>query len=522
MTLLLHNGLIYPGYRTRCRPSAVAIKDARIVAIGTDDHLIGEFPKARRVNLDGRTVIPGLIDSHTHFYFWALSLARVYLFGLPSYEAVLEKIKGFASTLKPDEWVTGEGWAMDSWTEYRLPTAEDLDTVTGGRPAFLYSKDQHSAWVNSAAMRRAGITAKTKDPIGGKIERDPATGRPTGILREPAAYSAVMNHIPQKDQKEIDTLWKKVETIARSRGVTGFHSFDGPDGWEYFCRRHEDGNLGFRVTYYFPVKRSHELAEKGLTTGYGDDNLNIGGVKIFADGALGSRTALMKQPYQNSREVGVAVTDPDELTSQVAFATKHDLNCAVHAIGDQAVANVLTAFEKAGRKRRHRIEHVQIIDRRDIALFKRLGVVASMQPSHCPSDRIIVDRHWGRRGKNAYIFKTLLKRGIPLAFGSDCPIEPLHPLEGIHAAVNRNAPGERSGKFYPEEALSVTAAVTGFTSGAAYAAGREDHLGKISPGYLADLVVLEDNIFTMALSQIHQARISMTVFDGKIVHRRRS
>jgi predicted amidohydrolase YtcJ len=210
---------------------------------------------------------------------------------------------------------------------------------------------------------------------------------------------------------------------------------------------------------------------------------------------------------------------PAELNRLVQLANGNDLACAIHAIGDQAVANVIAAFERSGnRNLRNRIEHLQLISREDIAVLKRTGATGSMQPSHCPSDRQLIATHWGDRGRDAYIFKTLLREGIPLAFGSDCPIEKLDPLSGIHAAVNRTGDGERGGRFYPEESLTVAQAVQGFTTGAAYAAGKENVLGKIAPGFLADLVVLDDDIYTMPKSGLYGARVAATVFDGRPVY----
>jgi predicted amidohydrolase YtcJ len=228
----------------------------------------------------------------------------------------------------------------------------------------------------------------------------------------------------------------------------------------------------------------------------------------------------MKKPYRgNMGGTGLSVTNLDELIYQVGKATRNNLACAVHAIGDRAIANVITAYQTAGYRShlRHRIEHLQLISRRDIPRLKRAGVIASMQPSHCPSDRQLISDYWGQRGRNAYIFKTLLKNNITLTFGSDCPIEPLDPIAGIHAAVNRTGYGERGGKFYPEECLTVAQAVRGFTAGPAYATGRESFAGRIAPGYQADLAIFDDNIYAMPKSKLYSARVAATVFDGKAV-----
>ena len=231
---------------------------------------------------------------------------------------------------------------------------------------------------------------------------------------------------------------------------------DGSEGWEYFRRRHALKKLGFRIHYYFPVAMLDTVVAGKMVSGMGDDTLRVGGIKIFADGSLGAQTALMKRPYRGKKnDYGVAVTDLEELTLYIGKATRNNLACAIHAIGDEAVANVITAYLSAGYRShlRNRIEHLQLISREDIPRLKKSHVVASMQPSHCPSDRQLVAAYWGERGRNAYIFRTLLRHGIPLTFGSDCPIEPLNPIGGIHAAVNRNGFGERGGRFYPGERL---------------------------------------------------------------------
>jgi len=522
MNVIFYNASIYPQYRVSRRPTVLVVTGNRIAALGFDRKHFTPLRKTHRmIDLKGRVIIPGLVDSHTHFYFWAATLDTIHLENTVDHREALEKIRKFASGRPGDEWIVGDGWSADRWAEYHLPDASELDDITGGRPAAFFSKDQHMMWVNSKAMQMAGIDRTTPDPEGGKIDRDPVTGQPTGILREVPAYFPVFRILSKPDSGRVDRLWKQASKIVYARGLTGFHSMDGPEAWEYFQRRHQKKKLGFRVHYYFPVAMLDELIERKVVSSMGDDTLQIGGVKIFSDGSLGAQTALMKQPYQGKRGgYGVEVNTPETLKKWVAKAARNDLACAIHAIGDQAVANVIGAFEAASQHPhlRHRIEHLQIIARGDIPRLKKTGAIASMQPSHCPSDRKLVAEYWGKRGRNAYIFKTLLKNNIPLAFGSDCPIEVLDPRAGIHAAVNRNGYGERGDKFYPEESLTVAQAVYGFTAGPAFAAGRGNFSGKISPGYQADLVILDDNIYTMPPSKLYDMQVAATIFDGRVVY----
>ncbi|MEE9441318.1 MAG: amidohydrolase [candidate division Zixibacteria bacterium] len=521
MNAILYNAQIYPQYRVSRRPTVLVITGKVISEIGYDvSRIKRNYPRHKKINVRGRAIIPGMVDSHTHFYFWAKTFHSVHLDGIRSYNEALGKIRSYASKTPPGEWIIGDGWSADRWDEYYLPTAKELDAVTGNHPAGLFSKDQHTIWVNSRALRMAGIDKNYPDPPGGKIDRDSATNEPLGILRETPAYFPVYKLMNRAIPEQILRSWKAASKIAYSRGVTGFHSMDGPEGYDYFEQLNNQNKLSFRIHYYFPVKMLDELIEQGIHSEMGDDKLRIGGVKIFVDGALGSQTALMKKPYLGSKNnIGLEVTKFGDLKKQVRKAARNNLACAVHAIGDRAVSNVISAFELvSNRNLRHRIEHLQLISKGDIGRLKRIGAIASMQPSHCPSDRQLVAEYWGIRGQGAYIFKTLLNQNIPLAFGSDCPIEPLDPLAGISAAVNRTGCGERGGSFYAEESISVSNAVHGFTAGPAYASGRESFSGKIAPGYQADLVILEDNIFTMPKSKIYQALVAATIFDGKIVY----
>jgi predicted amidohydrolase YtcJ len=304
---------------------------------------------------------------------------------------------------------------------------------------------------------------------------------------------------------------------AYRHGLTGVHSFDGPDGFEYFASLAEKNKVGLRINYYAGGALLPQLEKVGTRYGMGTAFFRMAGVKLFADGALGSQTALCFNKYLGSRDNrGIEVLTVKQMTALVKRAARLGLPSAVHAIGDRAVGNVIEAFEKSKtRELRHRIEHVQLVRRKDLPRMKKLGLVASMQPSHCPADIAMVRRYWGKRSANCYIFRTVLDRGIPLALGSDVPIEQLHPINGIAAAVRRALPGSRD-VFHPEQRLTAAEALHGFTVGAAFASGEEQSRGYLLPGYPADFVVLDRDITHIAPSRIYDTRVLATVLDGTV------
>jgi len=497
---------------------SMAVRQGRVEAVGHKLQNAGEFRSYSRIDLRGKTVVPGFVDAHTHFYFFALTLGRVSLAGLDSIDACLEKIKQFASGLKPNEWVVGEGYTLDRFRKQIEPDRYMLDKVTGGRPAFMYSKDQHSAWVNSRALEMAGITKATREPLGGKIVRFD-DGTPSGILREAASYGKIYARIPEPSKREIDRRWALALDHAYRKGVTGVHSFDGPEAFVYLSKLAENGKVGLRVNYYPPANMLPQLHRTKTRYGTGTDFLRIAGIKAFADGSLGSQTALCFHRYRGSRNnYGIEVISTDEIRRLVRSAARLSLPCAVHAIGDRAISNVLDALEDSpalSPGARHRIEHLQLVRRKDLMRMKRLGTVASMQPSHCPSDIGLVRRYWGSHGVNAYLFRTIIDKGIDLTFGSDAPIEPLDPIAGISAAVRRALPKSRD-VFYPGQRITASEALYRFTVGPAIAAGEAERRGRLLPGYPADFVVLSDDIARVAASRIYDTRVLATVLDGRV------
>ncbi|SYZ73833.1 Amidohydrolase 3 [Candidatus Zixiibacteriota bacterium] len=519
---LFYNGKIYT--QAEGLPpvaDSMAVSNHTIIAVGHHLEKDPDFKFYRKFDLRGKTVIPGLVDSHTHFYFMAISLGNVHLDGAKSIADVLNRIRRHVRTLSKNEWVIGEGFSPDQWDKYLMPDRCMLDKVTGGRPAAIFSKDTHMMWANSAALALGGIARNSPDPSGGTIVRFD-DGEPTGILKEIPAYFPVFKKIKRPPRAKAEQLYRRALEIIYSRGVTAVHSFDGPDALPFFTEKAAKGALGLRINYYPPAKVLPELKIAGVKGPFGNDYLQISGVKIFADGALGSQTALCFDKYDGSQNnFGIEVTPKKEMLRLIKSADSIGLPCAIHAIGDKAICNVLDCVSRAPRLKngaRHRIEHLQMIRPSDVDRVKRLGIIASMQPTHCPSDVHLIRKYWKKRAKNCYIFNTFLKKNIPLAFGSDAPIEPLDPLAGIDAAVNRFIPGTKK-SFNPKEKISVSQAIHGFTAGAAYAVNKEYECGYLLPGYKADFVILSEDIYHVPPAQIGRIKPLATIFDGRLVYK---
>ncbi len=500
----------------------MALFKNRIVAIGNNLQHDRDFRKYEKIDLKGINVIPGMVDSHVHFYYMALTLGKIRLEATDSVDSCLTKIKQFASRLKKDEWVVGEGFSPDRFKSETLPDLAMLDKVCGGRPAFIFSKDQHSCWVNSRALSLASVDYKSADPDGGEIDHD-SDGNLTGFLREGPAISLVYRLIPTPKKQMVDRLYKQALDIAYRNGVTGIHSFDGPAALDFWQEKASQGKVGLRVNHYPPADLLPRLLDERIYFGRGDEFYRIAGVKIFADGALGSQTALCFNKYIGSKgNYGIETTTVAKMKKQLQAASRLNLPGAIHAIGDKAVDNVLTAFESSPSLSfgaRHRIEHLQLIRRSDVKRLVVAGITASMQPSHCPADILLTRKYWGKRGANSFIFRTLLDKGIALAFGSDAPIEPLEPIAGISAAVRRSREGRRD-SFYPEQKLTAAEALFAYTAAPPHAVGQEQCRGYLLPGYPADFVLLDQDITKVAASKIAATSVLATVLDGRTVYRK--
>jgi len=524
--LILYNGKIHTMDPARPRAQAVAVAGNRIAAVGSDEEVKGLLASSEAVDLAGRTVVPGFTDCHIHFLDYALRLRRIELAGATSITEAMRRVAERARAAKKGEWLLGRGWDPNLWEGTRLPTRWDLDAVAPANPVALNSKDGHTLWVNSLALGMANVTAETPDPPGGRIERDEA-GQPIGILRE-KAKELVERIIGEPSLEEAEVALKAAFDNAYRMGLVAIHDCEGSLAFAAFQELAKRGELGLRVLMHIPASNLDAAIELGLHSGFGDEFLRLGGVKIFADGTLGSRTAAMLEPYEGEPDnLGIIVTPKEELRALVRKASRAGIGVAIHAIGDRANREVLDVLEESRRAGegiglprgivipqglRHRIEHVQLLHPADIPRLATLNVVASMQPIHCTSDMLMADEHWGERSRWAYAWRSLLDAGTHLAFGSDCPVETLDPLAGIHAAVTRRRadgyPGP--GGWYPEERITVEEAVRAYTLGAAYASGEERIKGSIVPGKLADLTVLSQDIFAIEPMAILETKVVAT------------
>lgn len=520
--VIFTNANIYTMDRRSARAQAIAAEDGKICEIGAASAV---RPLRRRgfkvIDLKKHVVIPGIIDSHLHLLGLGNSFKRVNLDGIDSLAKAKEIIEEAASKIMKGRWLMGRGWNKNHWGD-TFPDKSILDSITDG-PAALRSKDGHVLWVNSAALKLAGIDRSTPDPVGGVIERDPG-GEPTGILKEDAVdlFDDVIPPATYEDKKESIRLAQK---HLLSLGVTGVGDCDG-DTDLFGIYKELDGGKRLKLRLFEMISKSNLEAalNSGFRTGSGSEHLRIGCLKIFADGALGSQTALMFEPYENlALSYGVEVLAQKEIEDFVRRAAEAGISVAIHAIGDRANYQALIgigkyAAEFKDRNLRPRIEHAQVLRRADIVLFNRYGIIPSVQPIHATSDRDIADRYWGARCRYAYPFRTLLSLGARLAFGSDAPIETADPIAGIHAASTRKRKEERRPAWYPDERITARQAVDAYTNGSSYACCFDDIAGNLAVGKCADFVVLSDDIFKSRPEKIAQTEVLMTVIDGKAVY----
>jgi len=528
--LLLAGGRVFTQEEERPWAEALAVAGGRILAVGEGDELRPLAGRDTRViELGGRLVLPGFIDGHIHFRDWALSRRLLPVAGCASREELLAVVARGARRAPEGAWLVGRGLDESLWPEGGLPGLEELDAASRGHPLLLYRRDMHLALANRAALALAGVDRRTPDPPQGRIERD-ARGEPTGVLRETAVH-LVGEAVPPPGRQEVLEAMESAQAHLHRLGVTGVHDMrimggvcgrPGLRAWQELRRR---GRLALRVWCALPGEELEALAGLGLESGLGDGLLRLGHLKLFADGSVGARTAWMLEPYRDTGTCGMPLLPAEELVRRIARAQEAGLAVAVHAIGDRALRELIAAWSglpPSPLAVPHRIEHVQMLRAEEVAPLARLGVTASVQPVHLADDMAMMPAAVGDGSENAYRFAQMLAAGVPLCFGSDAPVSDPNPLLGLKAAVLRqDHQGRPSGGWYPEQRLSLARAVAAYTLGPARAAGWEGELGSLRRGKRADLVVLDRDIFRRPPQELDQARVEMTLFEGRVVYLRR-
>ena len=527
ISLVVVNGRVWTGDAARPWAEAVAVRGDRIAEVGSSAairKLAGTG--ARVVDAHGALVTPGFLDSHVHFISSGFGLFSVKLRSAATKAEFIARIKAYAKTSPKGAWITGGDWDHSLWGG-ELPTKEWIDSVTPDNPVWVNRLDGHMALANSLALAAAKVTKDTPDPAGGRIVRE-ANGDPSGILKD-NAQSLIDDAIPDPPPALADSAMMAAMHYMAGNGVTSVTDM-GYSWWDYSVmqRAHAAGKMITRVYAVVPLASWQQLRDTVAARGRGDAWLMIGGLKAFVDGSIGSHTALMLKPFTDApNDSGLRVTSEKDLYERTSGADKAGLQVMVHAIGDRAIRSQLDIFERVEkengpRDRRFRIEHAQHLDAQDIPRFAQLDVIASMQPYHAIDDGRWVDTVIGpNRSRYTYAFASLLAAKARVAFGSDWSVAPATPIEGIYAAVTRRTLDDKHpGGWVPQEKITVEEALRAYTVAGAYAEFQEKEKGKLKAGMLADLVVLDRDLFTIKPETIRDAHVVMTVVGGKVVYER--
>lgn len=535
MSIILYlNGTIYTMDAAQPQAQAMAIDSAngRIVAVGDNDEVRRLANQhSELIDLRGKTVLPGFIDAHIHLLDAAYRSHYIDATGCTNEEEVANLVRQRAAQTSNGQWIVGGQWDKNLWPGQQFPTKASLDAAAPDHPVALWSKDGHLLWVSSLALAHAGITSETPEPANGAILRD-GSGEPTGILQEEEATSLVYHVIGPRDPSLTRLLVQRLLKELQRSGITSIHDIEGSEALRLFQQLHDENELGVRVQMILPRHMLPELKALGLRAGFGDDMLRLGGIKIFADGTLGSQTAAMLEGFEgNPTNRGILAIPEQEMQETVSAAAAMGMNIAIHAIGDRAARVALNSIEQAQRHLaelnagqampylRYRLEHVQLIAPEDLERMRRLGVIASVQPFHAIADRDIAERYWGKRHRRAYAYRTMQQMGIPLALGSDAPVEIFDPLRILYAATRRNdiAALQRP-PWLPDQALPIAQALWGYTLGAAYAGGEEESKGSLTVGKLGDAVVLCEDILSVPQEKMAENGVQATILGGQVVY----
>lgn len=506
---------------------SILFENGEVVAVGSSEDLERQAPEADVVDGGGHVMLPGLIDAHAHVVGLGQLLTQVDLTGSTSLDEALERVETYASSNPEAPWIVGRGWNQELWQENSFPTAEDLDQVVDDRPVFLSRIDGHAAWVNSVALNVGDVTRETQDPVGGRVIRD-AEGDPTGILVD-AAESYVARHIPQESPEQLEEAVERALQEMVSLGITGVHDAGVPKNvWELYQQldRRDELTVHINAMIGGVTEQTRPWIEQGPVMSNVSSRVSLTGVKIYSDGALGSRGAAMLEPYNDEPgNKGLLFYDQQEMDDQVLTAVSHGFQANVHAIGDAANRQVLDAIEKATQaypeSERHRVEHAQVVALEDIPRFTDLELIASMQPTHATSDKNMAqDRIGEKRLEGAYAWRTFLDQGTLIAAGSDFPVEPVNPFFGIHAAVTRqDRQDEPPNGWRSDEAMTLREALRAFTLDAAYAAKSESLYGSLEPGKKADFILIDRDPFDIPPSELDDIQVLETWVEGENVYR---
>ena len=510
--------------------TALAIDDqGKIIAVGSAAEVNAKAPGARRVDLGGRTVLPGLIDAHGHVFGLGQMLTQLDLSQATSLEGALKAIGDYARANPGQGWLRGRGWNQENWKLGRFPSAADVDAVVNDRPVWFERVDGHAGWANSRALAAAGITDKTPDPAGGKIMRD-ANGKATGVLVD-AAQELVTKVLPPQTELEARVALDRALAAMAKVGITSTHDAGLGMSEDRLYRAYADqGKLTARIYGMIggTEKDFDALSKNGPLKTYGNDMYALRAVKLYSDGALGSRGAALIKPYSDEpHSHGLLFYKLDQMDAMMKKAMTRGYQVNVHAIGDAGNHQILDIYQKelAATKsaaQRHRIEHAQVVTQADLKRFKTLGIIPSMQPTHATSDKNMAETRVGpERIKGAYAWRTFLHQGSRIACGSDFPVESPNPFFGIHAAVTRmDHAGQPVAGWHPEQAMSLKEAFRCFTLDAAYAGHAENSLGSLEPGKWADFIVIDQDLFKMPTYDIHKVGVLQTWVGGKAVYQK--
>lgn len=539
-TIILCNGAIASrskGCSLAIGAEAIAIAGNRVIAVGSNDDILHlQGPDTETIDLQGRLIVPGFIDSHIHFYEWSLKLQDLQLDDIGSLKELLARVSHRAKIMPAGQWLMGQGWNETDWAIPRMPSRANLDSAAPDNPVLLWRCDLHLAVANSRALQLAGIDDATLDPPEGRIERD-ANGTPNGVLRE-LAINLVRNAVAPPDAGRIEQAFGAGSRELHKLGITGIHDIrlmhdsDGAKALRGFQELDRNNQLDLRSWVTLPGHQLDDIIGLGLQSGFGNDRLRLGHVKYFSDGGMGARTAWMLEPFLDAGK-GMPLMDMGELARDIDRADSHGLAVMVHAVGDRANRELINIFAALENRRKsenrtkpykgpyypHRIEHVQMIRPDDLKRLKKLNLALNVTPSNMILDINLIDRILAERGQWTYPFRQLLDSGAPVMFSSDCPVCSPAPLPAIHAAVTRQRrDATPAGGWYPGARIDAGEALAAFTSTPAHVHKAYD-IGTIEPGNKADLAILSDNILTGAPETIANTTVDMTLFDGRIVHR---